>query len=642
MAGARFIVTTLLAFLLLSPFIKTLQREVEKPVIVIATDNSESILFNKDSAYYKNEFPKAIQSLAEKLGEDFTIQSYSFGDQVKNNPDFSYTQKQTDLSSLFTEIETRFSNRNLGAVILASDGLYNKGSNPVFSSSVLKAPVYTIALGDTTIKKDVILTDVRHNSMAFLGNDFPLQAVINVHELTGSKTTLNVSKTGKNLFSQTIDINKENFNTEILVHLTADAIGIQHYSITLTEVKGENTIINNKRDIYINVLDARQKILILSNAPHPDITAIKQSISNTQTYEVEDALTSEFTGVLKKYNLVIAHKFQASNNNIITELEKLSIPTLFIGGNIPEAQSGLRISLSANKTNESEAALLESFNLFTVSDGLSAYIKNFPAIQCPFGNYSTSNSMQVLLNQKIGMVTTNSPLMAFNQKGDWKTGIIAGEGIWRWRLRDYADNNKHDHFNELIHKTIQYLSVKADRNFFRITGKNNFMDNEAVELDAEVYNESYELINDPEVNITITNTDTKKFQFSFYKTGNAYRLNAGAFPAGEYTYEAQVKIGEKIYKKTGQFSVSPVVIESVNTVADHKLLFNLSKKNGGEMVYPADIEKLADTILKREDIKTVSYTQKKLTDLIQFKWLFILLLTLLSLEWFLRKRNGAY
>lgn len=55
----RFTVVSLLAFLLLSPLIKTVTRTIEKPLIIIAQDASQSILIGKDSGFYKSEFPKS-------------------------------------------------------------------------------------------------------------------------------------------------------------------------------------------------------------------------------------------------------------------------------------------------------------------------------------------------------------------------------------------------------------------------------------------------------------------------------------------------------------------------------------------------------------------------------------------------------
>lgn len=232
--------------------------------------------------------------------------------------------------------------------------------------------------------------------------------------------------------------------------------------------------------------------------------------------------------------------------------------------------------------------------------------------------------------------------MEFNTVGENKIALFNGEGIWRWRLQDFAAHGNHDLFDELVSKTVQYLSVKVDKSFFRIIAKNNFLENEPVEMEAEVYNESYELINTPEVSVVFTNAANKKFSYTFSKTSNAYRLNAGMLPVGEYKYDAKVKAGEKIYTQHGEFSVSALQVELTNTTADHQLLYSLAKKNNGEMIYPAGMEQLSGKLNAREDIRPVSYSEKKLRDVISLKWIFFIALLLISAEWFMRKRNGAY
>jgi hypothetical protein len=647
MTALRFLVVTILSFFLLSPLLKTLDRTVEKPVIIVAQDNSESIAVGKDSAFYKKEYKQNLQKLIDKLAAKYEVRTYSFADRIKelNTADsLTFNEKQTDISSLFDEIETRYSNRNVGAIILASDGLYNKGSNPVYSSDKIKIPVYTIALGDTTIKKDLILSKVEHNRLAYLGNEFPMAIVINAKQLKGKTATLTVSKGGINLFTQNVNLNSDAFTSTVNVLLQAKEVGLQHYKISLSSFPEEVSTSNNVQDVFIDVLDARQKILILADAPHPDVAALKESIEANQNYEVESYTLDNFDKPLKKYNLVILYQLPNAHNpatKTIAELNAAAIPVWAFSGATTLLRSDLSLS-SSSKTNECEPILDPNFPLFTISDELQKGSKDFPAVVCPFATTPIATGSNALMYQRIGIVDTKTPLMFFNTVGDNKVAIFTGEGIWRWRLQNFAANNNHKIFDEFVSKTVQYLSVKVDKSFFKVLGKNNFFENEPIELEAEVYNESYELINDPEVTITIINSDNKKFPFSFSKTTNAYRLNAGMMPVGEYKYEAKVKVAEKIYTQRGEFSISPLQVELVNTVADHQLLYSLSKKHDGEMVYPNELEKLSTQLNAREDIKSVSYSEKKLTDLINVKGVFFLILTLLSLEWFMRKRSGAY
>ena len=60
------------------------------------------------------------------------------------------------------------------------------------------------------------------------------------------------------------------------------------------------------------------------------------------------------------------------------------------------------------------------------------------------------------------------------------------------------------------------------------------------------------------------------------------------------------------------------------------------------MFYPNELNKLAKAIFNKEEIVDVSYIEKDVSAVINWKWIFALMMFLLSLEWFLRKRNGAY
>ncbi|HEY0030039.1 MAG TPA: hypothetical protein VGC65_04725 [Bacteroidia bacterium] len=648
MAAFRFAAVFILSLLLLSPLLKTVSRSLEKPVIIIAQDNSESLTAGKDSAFYRTAYKQNLQKLIDELAGKYEVRTYSFADKIKeltNLDSLKFNEKQTDISALFDEIETRYSNRNVGAVILATDGLFNKGSNPVFSSDKIKIPVYTIALGDTAIKKDIILLKVDHNRLAYLGNEFPLEIVVNAKQLKGKTSTLSVTKSGATLFSQTINFNSDAFITTIPVLLQAKEVGLQHYKVTLSGVAEEMSAANNYKDVFVDVLDARQKILILCDAPHPDVAAIKQSIEGNQNYEVESYTLENFDKPLKKYNLIILHSLPGTRNTaakILSELNASDIPVWSLSGANAMQRTDLSVFSKVQRTNEVEPVLEENFPLFTISDDLRNAFKDFPVVTSPFGTYQTENGSNVLLYQRIGIVDTKTPLMLFSTVAENKVAVFNGEGIWRWRLQDFAAHGNHTLFDEFISKTVQYLSVKVDKSFFKVLGKNNYFENEPIELEGEVYNESYELINEPEVSLVITNAENKKFNYTFSKTSNAYRLNAGMMPVGEYKYDAKVKVGDKIYTQHGEYSVSALQVELTNTVADHQMLYSLARKHDGELVYPANLQQLSEKLNMREDIKAVSYSEKKLRDVINLKWIFFLILALLSAEWFMRKRNGAY
>ena len=75
MAVCRFALVSLLAFLLLSPMARSITREVEKPVIIIAQDNSASIINNKDSAALRATYMDDLNKLINNLDKNYEVRS---------------------------------------------------------------------------------------------------------------------------------------------------------------------------------------------------------------------------------------------------------------------------------------------------------------------------------------------------------------------------------------------------------------------------------------------------------------------------------------------------------------------------------------------------------------------------------------
>ena len=113
-------------------------------------------------------------------------------------------------------------------------------------------------------------------------------------------------------------------------------------------------------------------------------------------------------------------------------------------------------------------------------------------------------------------------------------------------------------------------------------------------------------------------------------------------PPGRYTFSADTKAGDKVYKETGEFSVVPLLLENFESTANHQLLNTISSNTGGIMVTPDKINLLIDAVQKNETVKPVSYYHKKLIELISLKSLLAICLLLIAMEWFLRKRFGSY
>ena len=641
----------LIFYLLFAPLLRYLTREVEKPVVVLLQDNSQSLVLNSDSAYYRNEYQKQVQAFESELGDDFIVETFDVGNEVKDTAHYTFTDKQTDLSQAIESVESGFFNRNLGAVILASDGIYNRGNNPLYAAFPFQSPLFTVALGETEIRKDLFIAKVNHNPLAFLNNDFPIEVLVQAKKLKGEVSSLSITHKGAELATKAVNISDETYFESFQFLIPAREVGLQRYEVKLKTISGEFSTENNITEVFIEVVDGRQKVLILADGVHADVGAIKQALQANQTIEVESALVNDFKKNLKNYSLVILHQLPSKTNastKIIEEATDANIPLWIIVGEQSNWLSWNKLNLGfslqnfRNDFNVASATYNEGFGLFTLSDDLLKAIKTWPPLDVPYGEIKLQADVNVFFKQKIGNVATNFPLMAFQTRGNQKIAYLMGEGIWRWRLQNYANNRSHQLFNELVSKVVQFLSLKLNKNRFIVQAKRSIYENERMVFDAELYNESYETVKNAEIALTLIDESKKEYQYTFSKSENNYRLDVGLFAPGVYNYLAKTTLNGAAFESKGQITVKPLKIEQVNTTADHSLLFSLAEKHRGKMFLKNQWKELAQAIKNNPEIKSISFSQSSLNDWINLKWLFFIAFILLATEWFLRRLNGSY
>ncbi len=648
MPAVRFISVSFLCFLLLSPFVKTNFREVEKPVIAIAVDNSESMRI--DSLHHSTaEIVKAVNELSEELQKNYDVKLYTFGSETRAGNDLNFSEKSTDISGAMDYIQSLYAGRNLGSVILVSDGIYNSGSNPVYKASALKVPVNILAVGDTTVHRDLSLAGVSYNKTVNIGNNFPLEIRIAAKQSAGASSVLTVSEKNEVMFTKPVSITGNNFFTTVPVFLTAKAKGVHSYKISLSTIDGEKNIQNNSTEIFIEVTDSKLKVLLIAQSPHPDIAAIRTMLDKTSQYQLTVAYADQFRDNLALYNLVILHQLPSGKSSeIIKKLQVAQLPYLVVLGaqtsvaEFNKLGTGVNISQPISKNSDVYASVNGEFSLFSVTDDMKKIIATFPPLSSPFGTYRADKEIYTLLTQRIGAVETGQPLLYFSNAGNIRKAVLAGEGIWRWRLNEYAQKESTVNMDELFGKIIQYLIVKESKVPFRVRYKKSFNENEQALFDAELLNPAGELTNEPEVKMVITNEAGKEYSFVFSRVSNTYHLNAGYLSPGKYSFRAEVKSGDKVYTERGEFAVNKLMLETTETTADYGLLYSIASSTNGVMSSIPDISPLVKAIQADESVKPVSYYHTTLSELLNLKWMMVILLLLLTLEWFLRKRSGSY
>ncbi|MEM6641504.1 MAG: hypothetical protein AAF616_00880 [Bacteroidota bacterium] len=629
----RTVATFLILLLLLDPSITLIQDTEEPPVVLLAIDNSQSVLGRgADSTALKRSIEKLKEDLEEQ-GLSVRVRSITDGEPLV------FDGLETSLSGLLSTADQNIIGENTVGAVLMSDGIFNRGASPLYGNYL--SPVFTIGLGDTVPARDVSITRALYNKVSYQGNQTPIRIELSQTGFQDQEFKLILREQEKTIAEKKVKFTRQVHEVEMLISSSKE--GLRHLVAEIPPQEGESTLENNRRDIFIEVIDSKQKILLVATAPHPDLKAIRRSLEKTGNYATSLFIPSIHKEFPKEvFDVVIYHgafsgeEYLPKGNpgvwyifNRQTAISKASKQLGYLSINRKSAQPD-RVTGSFNP----------DFSKFVIDD--PNFFESFPPLEVPFGEYKVSGVSEVLLYQKLGSVVTKKPLMIINEGEGLKSAVLLGQNIWRWKLQEAAINENTAQFDQLVTKTIQFLSVKNDKKQFRFEPrKSKFTNSESPLFDVEVYNEIYERIDGNRIDITLNDENGNERSFQFVNTNANSTFRAPSLAPGLYRYDAKVEIGPSAFREKGEFLVEQVNLEFLDLSANHRLLRNLSAKTEGAYLHYSEIQKLPDLIEER-DFKPVLHSEKSEVPLVKSFWYYIIIFLLFSSEWFLRRYWGAY
>ncbi len=620
LATLRFLSVSFIAFLLLAPLSKQTVTERQLPRVVLARDVSQSVEMSDDADF-------SFDALTDKADRHYQVVLDSFG-----------SAGATDIGALLD----RYRGDDIAALVLASDGIHNRGTSPTSIAEKLSFPIYCVALGDTTPQRDAALTALRCNRIAMQGNTFPIEVTVTARLLKGSHTQLTVlNGKGAKLQSQPIAYSDDYFSQTLSFNLTAAEAGLQRFCLQLSPANDEVTLSNNTLTFYVDVIDTRQRIALVADAPHPDLAAWRRALESNPSYKVDILMAGDIESGKKKmeddYSLAILHNLPSQRHPSTTYANKL--PTIYVIGlqtdlsRFNALHSGLEIISKAARTNEVTAIHNPAFALFAMDEEDAHIIEALPPLSAPFGEARTTADVQTLFGARLGSIDTRQPLVAASARGETRRVFFWGEGLWHWRLADYQSHQSHRHVDHLVSQLVTFTALQTNRNRLQVEADRSYSANDPLTLRAQLYNEAYQLTNTPEVTLTLKG-DSLKSDYSFRRSGNSYSLTLPGLPEGLYRYHAATDDG---LTDDGSFAVEALNLELQSLVADHTLLRTLAALTGGETVKPEDLSTLHSPL---STLKPTLYTHTRYTEMLRMPLALILIILLLAAEWVLRKYHG--
>ena len=655
-----------LLFAALNPKIIISKSFLRSPKILFFIDNSKSIkLKNFD---YNKDIIESLFNIANNSNYKSNFEFYVFSDSVKKfNSD--YVDLQFD--GVFTNMHNIFSfahnyHDEIGAILIASDGIVNQGLDPIISAKKFEKPILTLQLGDPVEKPDVLIQKIVKPDNFNVNDTIQFFLTIKNTKLAGKTASINFFVDNKIIEKQDIILSSSNLDL-ITFKYSFTTRGEKKISFSIVPLKEEENHSNNVQTFFVKVEDKKKKIILLSSSLSADYKFIKQALKKNKNFNIIDIAqisANEFLyqdknlKFIESANVFFMINFPTKNtpqNIVLKVFDKIlnqKIPFFILLSELNDfnklktIDKALPFDISSSKyfanSQLAQPYIVKDFDPFLIGSFATKNDWNsLPPVYATILDLKLKNSAEIHSYLKIKEQVIEYPLIISSTNLDSKQFAINAVEIWRWKLF-YGSEINNELFDNFILSIAEWLLTTEDDMLFAIDLNKKILNlGEMLHITAKAKDEFGKPAQNAQINISIKHNNYKdEFQLK--------ELTAGIYEGfyyprqiGDYLFEAKYSLNNKTLSgyKT-KFYIDEAEIEKNNLVADTVLMKKLSNKNG---IYSQTKEDLYKAISFIENIvKNKRIEKRTKSEFVYWNSFYILFLPifLLTIEWFLRKKNG--
>lgn len=633
----RFLSIFALLLLLLNPQLERISYSTQKPELLIVVDHSASVKHLEE----EDRIRKFIEKLAgdPEIKERFHLNFFTFGDSLSKARVSDFNEKQTDIPAALKRLDRIYASM-LAPTLLLTDGNYTTGKNPFAAAADYGQPLIPVVLGDTAHYADLEISRVSYNKHGFLKNFLPVEVIVKYSGKQPVQSELKIKSGIVTLFSRKLSFDGENDVAVVRADLPSVALGVNQYVARLRPFGEEKNKKNNIEEFAVEIIDERPSVLVIYSILHPDLQALKKSISSEQGRLVHLQHISSLESVEESHDLVILYQPDNRFRTLMEGLAETNQDTWIITG--PETDLELLndqqkvLDFSSGDTGEYFPELNENFDLFQ-----NLEFEDFPPLLSRSDTVSVRSSFPVetLLFRRAGESEGLEPLLAMAQEDQRRTGFLIGSGIWKWRSQSFENQGSYEEFDAFIGKIIRLLSIGGNKQRLRVEHELLYKQGRDLQIFARYLDKNYRFDPNADLLLRVQNEITKeKQEISFVPTRRKYAAGLRSLAPGTYTF--QVVVAGEDLKSGGSFRVLPYHAEAQYTRSRPELLQNLAENHGQQIFYLDQVDRLKQKLLSSESYQLVRKSHKKNVPLIDWYYLLVIISVTLSAEWFLRKYYG--
>jgi len=634
-------------------------------------------------------------SFLNRLEEKFKTSLYGFSgalSALKNGGDLHGEGRSSDLAGALDETMKRSSGVPLSAVVIATDGAANVPRDLAATLRELRArdvPVFTLGVGNTNRPMDAELARVNMPRRVLVGSRLNIEAFVGLTGYSTTKVLIGIREDGRAVKTEEFNF-KGNESRALNLEITPATPGIHRYTVEITPLDGEMTVDNNKQDALVEVIQGPLRILYVEGEPRWELGKIRESLLPNEKNITLVCL--QRTGENKFYRQSVGNQGELVSGFPKTEEELFAYDGLMIGS----VEAGF---FTADQLRYIEAFVARRGGGFLALGGRLAFdggkykgttVEGLLPISLTGNPIDDANSFAPLYkpiltgagqthpitrlsddrgqNQKIwselppisvsevlmgikpgatvllearkvdGSASQLVPLLVQQRYGRGQTLALTSSDTWRWRMRMDSKSTAHETF---WRQTLRYI-VSGTRLQTEISSEQDvYALDDTVKIVADVRDRKFNAVSDARVIARVTKpsgaTVDVPLKFTTLNDANTYD---GGFKVDELGQHKIELVGNSsslgALSAKSDLLVSDLNREFYGAAQNSDLLKRIAAETGGKYYTPNQAQTLLDDLTYRQS----PYSERVTKDLWDMPINFMLIVGLLTGEWFLRKREG--
>lgn len=664
----------LLLIALFEPVLRIVRSTEHQPSVVIAVDESRSVVTRSTSAERRDEILAAIEKIRSVFSDAEVVGFAGSARPLTELDSMRFEGERTDPSSALRFVSNRPALDRPALVVMLGDGNGNSGESPIATAEATGLGVYTVGVGNTTEVTDVAAQSMFTSGIVIVDRPTSVTGRFLVSGLQGTPIEVVLEEEGKVVDRDTITPIARQETLSAQFTWTPASAGLRNVRVRAASIDGEFRTTNNAVQDLVDVRSNKRTVVVFAGAPSPDVSFLTTLLQQDPTVVVKSFIQKQggtFYGAspvpadLDGAEAIMMIGFPIASTpesvlGMITKRTNDGTSLLFIPSKdvdqtrLSRFEDVLPFKVAASRPTEflvtpdiKPGATADPLLKITGAETDATLWETVPPIYRTETFVTPTPGARTLASIRVNNIPMDEPLIMTRESGRTRSLAILGYGLYRWKLLGEGPQVARGErpipiFETFLSNAVSWLAVEEDERRIRIRSTQRlYAAGENVGFEASILDQTFAPIDGASVSVSITTPNGKRTLSLAGVGGGRYTGSIGTLPAGSYTYDGVAVVnGQKVGSDQGRFLVGDLGLEDAALTVNVPALTSLAERSGGRYAPLSGIDSLLQAMQKDPRLVPRAVTTERDTTLWHTIWPIMLAILAFATEWFLRKRRG--